>query len=672
MKLAYVDLCGFRGYQKAVRFEFAEGFTIIDGRNGVGKSTIFDAIEFALTGTITKYLDARASGESVSDYIWWNGESTTITERYVEIGFSDGYNTHSIRRTPRDNILLDVSRTTNQLVDQGRAPKGAIAQLCAATIIRDEHIARLSLDLKEGERFTLLRDAIGATDADEWISRAQKLVSAAAARLKSAQSEVDEANAALQGIIRQIDQARSALPAAALVLDATARLQANLSTTQQGEKLSVTARERVARINGRVELLTELNRGSQSIKQVRTDLIQLNAAVRSAIDTLKLAEEEFKTKDASVVGAPGSSELSKHARQLEQLVALGRELGLHDGACPLCVTKIDHEHFQSGMESALTLAKHLDAEAVLRATRERERELAEAIYAQARERLQLLTARQLEAQASILDFEQRCAEANLKEPEEGEISKELSGAEIERTGILADLRILEAMSVSSLLAKAIDDEQTARARISRVELRVGRARLAESRAKAIHDAARRAAAETLDQRLDRVLPLMAELYKRMRPHPIWQDIEYSIRGDVRRFLKLQVGNQINPQFVFSSGQRRATGLAFLLSLNLSIAWSRWKSILLDDPVQHVDDYRTVNLAEVLSHLCAGGRQIICAVEDSALADLMCRRLPKSGQHFGKRISLGTEWDGALAIGSERYLPQLNPRVFATNVPSLSA
>jgi chromosome segregation protein len=165
---------------------------------------------------------------------------------------------------------------------------------------------------------------------------------------------------------------------------------------------------------------------------------------------------------------------------------------------------------------------------------------------------------------------------------------------------------------------------------------------------------------------------MAELYKRMRPHPIWQDIEYSIRGDVRRFLKLQVGNQINPQFVFSSGQRRATGLAFLLSLNLSIAWSRWKSILLDDPVQHVDDYRTVNLAEVLSHLCAGGRQIICAVEDSALADLMCRRLPKSGQHFGKRISLGTEWDGALATGSERYLPQLNPRVFATNVPSLSA
>ena len=164
---------------------------------------------------------------------------------------------------------------------------------------------------------------------------------------------------------------------------------------------------------------------------------------------------------------------------------------------------------------------------------------------------------------------------------------------------------------------------------------------------------------------------MAELYKRMRPHPLWQDIEYSVRGDVRRF-KLQVGDQINPQFVFSSGQRRTTGLAFLLSLNLSIAWNKWKSILLDDPVQHIDDYRTVNLAEVLSHLCAGGRQFICAVEDGALAGLICRRLPKSTQYSGKRITLGTELDGSLAILSQRHIPQVYPRVFAASLSPLSA
>ena len=148
---------------------------------------------------------------------------------------------------------------------------------------------------------------------------------------------------------------------------------------------------------------------------------------------------------------------------------------------------------------------------------------------------------------------------------------------------------------------------------------------------------------------------MSELYRRLRPHPVWDDIEYSVRGDVRRFLKLQVGGGVNPQFVFSSGQRRATGLAFLLSMNLSISWNLWRSILLDDPVQHVDDFRTIHLAEVLAHLCHGGQQVVCAVEDSALADLMCRRLSSSREVAGKRITLGNSDDGSLTITQEQAL-----------------
>ena len=151
---------------------------------------------------------------------------------------------------------------------------------------------------------------------------------------------------------------------------------------------------------------------------------------------------------------------------------------------------------------------------------------------------------------------------------------------------------------------------------------------------------------------------MSELYRRLRPHPVWTDIEYSIRGDVRRFLSLQVGEELNPQFLFSSGQRRATGLAFLLSVNLSLTWSRWKSILLDDPVQHIDDFRTVHLAEVAAQLVSDGRQIVCAVEDAALADLLCRRLPLDRIGQAKRITLGADGDGALGKLTERVLTPL--------------
>jgi hypothetical protein len=156
-----------------------------------------------------------------------------------------------------------------------------------------------------------------------------------------------------------------------------------------------------------------------------------------------------------------------------------------------------------------------------------------------------------------------------------------------------------------------------------------------------------------------------------RPHPVWRDIEYSIRGDVRKFLKLKVGDELNPQFLFSSGQRRATGLAFLLSVNLSLAWSRWSTIMLDDPVQHVDDFRTVHLAELAAQLVAEGRQIVCAVEDAALAELLCRRLPVREPGAAKRITMGPDENGDLTIASEKMLPMLPKSTFFSGRTAVS-
>ncbi|MGO7418753.1 AAA family ATPase, partial [Rhizobium ruizarguesonis] len=207
MRLSYVHIHGFRGYREPVRLEFADSFTIVDGRNGVGKSTIFDAVEFALTGTISKYLDAKADGESVNDYLWWvgpAGQDQDLSKQFVEVGFSNGDAQFAIRRTPLDPKDFDVHSNAEHLLQPDAAPREAIAQLCNSTIIRDEHIARLSLDLKEGERFTLLRDAIGAVDAEDWIKRAQAIHSATAGRTKAAQEEVEAAGIAQANAARQL------------------------------------------------------------------------------------------------------------------------------------------------------------------------------------------------------------------------------------------------------------------------------------------------------------------------------------------------------------------------------------------------------------------------------------------------------------------------------------
>lgn len=675
MRLSYIHLHGFRGYRKPVRIDFAESFTIVDGRNGVGKSTIFDAVEFALTGTISKYLDAKADGESVADYLWWTGpegQDQDLAKHFVEVGFRDGDRHFEIRRTPLDPKDFDVRTKVEHLFQPDAAPREAITQLCNSTIIRDEHIARLSLDMKEGERFTLLRDAIGAVDADDWIKHAQALHSAATGRTKSAQAEVDAAGVAQANAARQLDQARASLPSVDLLGQASTRLLRTLGVAAASGQLPDLARQRLADITFEIEHLQPLLENYARYDTARQALPTISERASDAAAAATLAQLRHEDATRALAAAPEATDLSAQARQLENLVELGRQLGLRDGHCPLCASGVSHEGFHRGLDEALTIAKNLDTRAVEQAQKERERDTALREYQVAENALEEANAERDRVAKYIEEYEALLAGASLENASLDQIRQRLATVQAEHQAIASDLRLLDTLSVDRVIARASTDQSAAADRVRLAEMRLGRARTAETRAKAIYDAARRAAAETLQARLDRVIPLMSELYKRLRPHPIWGDIEYSVRGDVKRFLTLKVDGEVNPQFVFSSGQRRATGLAFLLSVNLSIAWSKWQSILLDDPVQHVDDFRTVHLAEVLAQLCASGRQVVCAVEDSALADLMCRRLPSSITSPGKRVSLGPDESGALAIVHEQAIATLSRRSLVSGDDALSA
>src|ERR1035437_9252542 len=88
MKLQFVELSGFRGFREKARFEFPGGFTVLSGRNGVGKSTVLDAIDYALTGKINKFSVKEAKGGGLSDHIWWVG-GERLDAYFVSIGFVD-------------------------------------------------------------------------------------------------------------------------------------------------------------------------------------------------------------------------------------------------------------------------------------------------------------------------------------------------------------------------------------------------------------------------------------------------------------------------------------------------------------------------------------------------------------------------------------------------------
>jgi chromosome segregation protein len=654
MRLSHIEVAGFRGYSKPVRISFAKRFTILDGRNGVGKSSVFDAIEFALLGKLTKYEDAKADRESADDYIWWRGEGVPPEQRYVEVGFVNGGELRTVRRSMlQDPSPQELSPIFESLVIRSAAPNDAISQLLKNSIIRDEHIAALSLDLKETQRYQVLCDAIGALGSDEWIQKSAKLLSEAQRRAKAAELEVQSALANISSWTSRLAQLDAAIVGADQVREAATALRDALGENLEGSALLAKAQ---AYVSGLGQQANQLRRIAPQLNQSREDDLQLgkiSESTQQLNDELQSQSKSLEEVTAQLADQAGSIS-EQFTADVAAILTLGRRIGLQDDECPVCSSRHTQDSFSEGLEKAEGRLGFLREKALAQAALQQQRQGIANNIAEIKRRMEDLALTRTTLASRIDSVRNTLQKSGLGEAVDlSLLSERAANLEGQAAVLGKHVSTLQSLSFAATRESAAQSLEDTRAHHIRAEERLGIARRAEERAKTLHDAARRAAGDTLNSRLDQILPLTSELYRRLRPHPVWDDITYKLRGDVQRFLKLEVGDEVNPQFVFSSGQRRATGLAFLLSVYLSLSWSKLNTLMLDDPVQHIDDFRSIHLAEVLSEVVSSGRQVICAAEDAALADLLARHLPVNEVGDGKRISLGVGEDGRLDILADR-------------------
>ena len=664
MKLHSLNICGFRGFQEEFKIEFASGFTVITGRNGVGKSTICDAIEFALTGNIDKYKVEKSAKESLEDYLWWRGEGKAKSY-FVKLQFIDEKgNIFSVKRDRVEGLNVDVSDIEDHLCESESKPSEAIQRLCRTSIIRDEWIAAYSLDLNETSRFNLVRTSLGAIDGSDYLSRSENVFKACEKELKKAEDSYEEFRLELNESLTKLTKLRdSALDTddIKLVLDS---LKNDFSDLPGDIKQAIAfireiIKKRRELLSGFQELLDEAVR-IQSLRSSFESQKEKSSEVKHTIEAFK---SEQKNIDERLLKASENLELERQADDmaaaLSSLIQHGEHLGLDNGSCPLCQAERTNKEFSLGLAAARNRLRklggnvesaeitvdelktewlnisdkimHLEAEIekvsglerTLRDRQERHIELAQQIGAE-------------NSIFSVLNEPDKLEQVYLRERSEL-IDLEQSLITLESSRVLDQITDLEG-NIDKIRKEV--DKSSKYLRKCQKALEVARN---------IRHEVKRTSHEIVDERLSMISPLLCELYQRLRPHSNWRNIQYHIRGDVRRFLSLMVGDDLNPQFVFSSGQRRAAGLAFLLTVYLSRLWSKWRTIILDDPVQHIDDFRALHLVEVLSTLRQSDIQIICAVEDNALANLLCRRLNNNEPNLGYIYDLDFTISGGIDV-----------------------
>jgi chromosome segregation protein len=569
-----------------------------------------------------------------------------------------------ITRSREGGYQSDDPNIFRRLYGSAGAPAPSAETLIQTTLIRDEFIVALSVDLPEQARFAAVRDAMGALIGRDHSERTGKIVRAADYARDQQRDQLEAAQADLGRSLSDLTEARSAAERTPDISGALRTIEDFSLDLPDEPRERADALRRYIADRRRILQEVEAARGQAHILLPELTYLQSGEAARAIANaraTLQssTADKERAERELELAERADASERESDlfAAHLTTLLDHGGHLGLQDGHCPLCGALRTEEEFASAIERARArlaargerLAASSQAVAVARSAFD----AATLAFAVATQRLAEETNRRLVARQK-LDAIRAVYERHAfdGEPNDPRASHALVLAEQEQLAKLERaLFILESSS-------AVDRVATLEARVARLRDRVDRmsAKLAEAQqacelARQIDTGAKAVANQILTEQFDTGMPLLKELYRRLRPHVDWTEIESDFGGRVRASLNFTVGEGHNVQFLFSSGQRRAAGLAFLLAIHLSRRWCKWQSLLLDDPVQHIDDFRALNLVEVLAAIRRSGRQIVVAVEAAALADLLCRRLRSSIGEIGRRFELRTSKTGTAEIGS---------------------
>lgn len=148
---------------------------------------------------------------------------------------------------------------------------------------------------------------------------------------------------------------------------------------------------------------------------------------------------------------------------------------------------------------------------------------------------------------------------------------------------------------------------------------------------------------------------------------LMKQINQAILCDPRIGIELQVKNKkieqvayktgevpagmgdIDPALVHSEGQMAALGVSMLAAASLTYPWSRWRALVLDDPLQHNDAIHASAFADLMSNIVRDrGYQLLLSTHDAAQAEFLrrkfeSRRIPCTLLNLLGAGQEGVEW-----------------------------
>jgi hypothetical protein len=176
-----------------------------------------------------------------------------------------------------------------------------------------------------------------------------------------------------------------------------------------------------------------------------------------------------------------------------------------------------------------------------------------------------------------------------------------------------------------------------------------RASKAADRAKTLATGATRAIAGVTKTRFESLQPLVDDIFARLAPHPAFTTLGFEMgvayrSGIADPFVKdPESGVSADPLLVFSSSQANVAALTYFLALSWASTMKALPFLLLDDPLQSMDDVNALGFSDLCRHI-RRRRQLVVSTHENRLASLLERKLTPRTPEARTRVLRFTGWD----------------------------
>lgn len=177
------------------------------------------------------------------------------------------------------------------------------------------------------------------------------------------------------------------------------------------------------------------------------------------------------------------------------------------------------------------------------------------------------------------------------------------------------------------LAKARDEADLARKALKDVHAKVDQVTGLLADCHELDLGLKAASGRLVESREEYFRPAIYQLYHRLNAHPYFNDIKLDIDTEAEEF-RVQVTHPKHGEPVggvaqfYSMAQINIVTLSIFLAQAMLQGWSKLSTIILDDPVQHLDDMNTYALLDLLQTVSLMNRQLIITTSDQQIYKLM--------------------------------------------------